>query len=263
MRTALIDADIAAYKAAARAEDNLERDYGFGGCSLDEQRCRDLCDQYVQEWASACKADNIIVCLSDPDDNWRKKLSARHPEMRQYKAHRPSDDLKPKLLPLAKNWLAHNYMSFIRPRLEADDILGILQTAGDKFVKGETVIVSEDKDLRTIPGLLYAPHRHELGVIDISPLDADRFHMYQTVVGDPTDNFFGAKGAGPKAAEHIVHEDRAHLWDAVLFEFQSRGMSEDDALYNARMAHILRSTEYNHTTKKLRLWSPIMLVRPD
>ena len=254
---ALIDADIAAYKAAFISTES----YDFQGdgqlaVALDEESCRDKCDEYVAKVVEATGATKVIICLSDPDNNWRKEFDPTYKAVREPKE-------KPALLALAKHYMASRYQSFIRPRLEADDVMGILSTSGDRFIKGTKIIVSEDKDMRTIPGLLYAPHRHSLGVQEISDLDADRFHMYQAVTGDITDGVTGCPNAGPKAAEDIIFADREDLWDMVLFEYQSRGYTEDDAVRQARLVHILRATDYNHKTKKVRLWNPLWLVRSD
>ena len=252
MITALIDADIVAYKAAAKAEDSFDF-FGDGDPArvVDEKACRKNCDRLIGKYADAVNADKVIICLTDPNVNWRAQLEPT------YKQNR-AGNVKPELLVLAKEYLAAQYRSFIRPRLEADDIMGILATT-DRFISGETIIVSEDKDLRTVPALVYDP-KGDQGVMEIDTLDADRLHMYQTITGDVTDGYSGCRGAGPKAAEDILSEDRANLWDYVLFEYNSRGQTEEDALLQARLAHILRATDYNHKTKKVKLWNPLWLL---
>ena len=39
----------------------------------------------------------------------------------------------------------------------------------------------------------------------------------------------------------------------------SKGYTEEDAILQARMAHILRASSYNFKTKKIRLWRPFWL----
>lgn len=252
MRTLLIDADIVAYKVATTSE----KVFDFNGdgdlaVDVDEQKCRDDCDRIIGEYCTKLKAHKVIVCLSDPTRNFRKELDPT------YKAARVVIR-KPALLMLAKHYMASEYQSFIRPRLEADDIMGILATT-DRFIEGEKIMVSEDKDMKTIPAKLYNPNHPKTGVIEISPLDADRFHLYQTITGDAVDGYPGCPGAGPKAAEDILFEDRENLWDYVLHEYCSRGYTEDDAILQARLACILRSTDFNFKEKKVRLWTPLWL----
>jgi DNA polymerase-1 len=107
------------------------------------------------------------------------------------------------MLMWAKEYLAQEYPSFIRPRLEADDCMGILATnsklLGSSYEGDQIIMCSEDKDMRTIPGFLYNPNQPQLGVISISEEDANRFHMWQTLTGDQTDGYPGCPGIGPKS----------------------------------------------------------------
>jgi 5'-3' exonuclease len=254
-RSLLVDADIVAYKVSFRCEDKFS--WGDTGDStvVDEVKALRETNLLLKEYCDLLDADRIVVCLSDPDANFRKQYNE------SYKSNR-KDVVAPQLLMYVKHYLANEYQSFIRPRLEADDIMGILATSGDKFVKGDKIIVSEDKDMRTIPAKVYHPHHKELGVLDISRLDADRFLLWQVLTGDATDGYPGCPGIGPKSvyAEEIIGADREELWDIVLEAYASKGMTEDDAILQARMAHILRAESYNFKTKKIRLWQPEWLL---
>jgi len=250
MRTILLDADLLAYAVAFTSEASH-----FGGECEDvrpeeipgkiEDRIMEYCDEIGD-------VGRVVVCLSD-DRNWRKEFEPT------YKANR-SGVAKPQLLDAAKEYLSREYPSYIRPRLEGDDVQGILAT-DDEILLGEKIMVSSDKDMRTIPAKLWNPNRPELGVIDISPLDADRFHMWQTVVGDPVDGYPGCPGAGPAAAADIPFATRSELWDLVLECYAIKGLSEDAAIHQARLASILRATDYNYATQKLLLWEPHWLIR--
>jgi DNA polymerase-1 len=253
MRTALIDADIVAYKAAAVFEDISPFDDENLTVWTEPEQAREEIDTVLASFLEATDADKLIICLTDPVTEWRMEYDPN------YKKHRATVR-RPEMLKELKGYLAETYPSYTRARLEADDVMGILSTH-PKLVKGEKVIVSEDKDLRTIPGLLYNPRRPELGVIDISTLDADRFHLWQAICGDATDGIKGCPRVGPKSvyAEEIIFADREELWDIVLEAYASRGLTEEDAIHQARLARILRDTDYNFKTKKVRLWNPTFL----
>jgi DNA polymerase-1 len=122
----------------------------------------------------------------------------------------------------------------------------------------DTIIISEDKDLRTIAGSLYAPHRPEVGEIEITKLQADAFLCYQTIVGDSTDGYKGATGVGPKSlyAQEVLLCDKEELWDIVLEAYGSVGLNEDEALVQARCARILTADHYNERTGEVILWTP-------
>jgi DNA polymerase-1 len=258
--TILIDADIVAYKASVVNE----KHYDFGDTGVGEHLDHDGCIRNVEElvnaYADRLNASRIIVCLSEPDPekNFRKQLNPT------YKSNR-NDTVPPQMLMWIKEYLANEYPSFKRPRLEADDIMGILATSGDRFIEGQRIVVSEDKDLRTVPCRVYNPNHPDLGVQTISDLDAKRFHMWQTVVGDPTDGYGGCPGVGKggryvEYAESILEADTPdELWDLVLMAYASRGLNEDDAIMQARMARILQDGDYNYKTKGIRLWNPTCL----
>ena len=251
MITILLDADIVAYKVSINAEQSFDfNGDGDVAVSLDEAAALRGVDRYVTDYADKLGATNIIVCLTDPDANWRVQLNPT------YKSNRKNLQ-PPALLGVVKGYLSTEYKSFIRPRLEADDVMGILATH-PSLIEGRKIIVSEDKDMRTIPAQVFAPNRGELGVLEVSELDADRFHMWQTMVGDTVDGYAGARGIGPNSefAEEIVTAPREDLWDIVIEAFASVGLTEDDAIMQARMARILRSEDYNLKTKGIRLWSP-------
>src|SRR5690606_18998991 len=83
------------------------------------------------------------------------------------------------------------------PMLEGDDVMGILQTNGEY---DEPVIWSLDKDLKQIPGL----HIRNDEVVEITKEEGDRFHMFQTLVGDVTDGYPGCPGVGHVIAEKAL-----------------------------------------------------------
>lgn len=263
MTTLLIDGDGEAYKAACVNQENI--DWGDGNISVDtdKQGAEDYLVAALSHYREVLGAGRVIVCLSDTD-NWRKKLWPN------YKANR-KDIARPLLLEHCKKFMSERHESIVWPRLEADDVMGILaQTIPN------SVIVSVDKDMKSVPCRLYNPMHPEDGVVDIDIFDAFRWHMIQTLMGDPVDGFKGCPGIGPKKATKIIdanlsrpslercsaadaafdlHEERKRAWKAVVETYESKGLTAEDALLNARLAYILREPrEYNRKTAKLRLW---------
>ncbi len=243
-RTALLDADILMFRIAAASERRF--DWGDSESTVvDERDLKPKIMAEVERLAEAmCMCSDIVVCFSCPTRRYW-----RHDLIPTYKQHR-THGKKPALLGAAREILAANFTSYERPGLEADDILGILST-GSK-IKGEKVIVTSDKDMKQIPGLLFNPNKSEEGVVEISEKEADRFHFFQTIVGDPTDGYPGCPGLGPKKAQKFL--DRG--WEGVVEAFASRLMTEDDALVQARVARISRASDYDFKERKVRLWQP-------
>jgi DNA polymerase-1 len=258
-RTILLDADILAYKVSVVNQ----KDYDFGDTGqarhIDEESAIKQADELVGEYCEAVGAKRAVICLSDPERNFRKELDPT------YKANRAGLE-DPVMRRWIESYLATEYVSFKRPRLEADDCMGILATKpgllGSKFQNTEVIMVSEDKDMRTVPGKLYNPNRPELGVIDITEDEANRFHLWQTICGDPTDGYPGVKGVGPKSeyALYLMEDAESdELWDVVLEAFASKGQTEEQALLQARLAHILWASSFNLKSHKVRLWQPYWL----
>jgi DNA polymerase-1 len=249
-RVGLLDTDIFAYRLALRNEERT----AFGTVVGELSEAFKQADEIVAHIVKRLKLDRVILCLSS-------KENFRYEVLPTYKSNRDGT-VRPELLQDVKDYLADEYESKGYPRLEADDVMGILSTH-PYAITGKKIIVSEDKDMRTIPGFLYAPHRDDLNVIEVSELDADRFLMWQTMCGDMTDGYGGAKGVG-KASEYakdIIFADREELWDEVLHAYAMVGKTEDDAIQQARMARILRHEDYNIHTGEIDLWTPLKLVR--
>ena len=136
-------------------------------------------------------------------------------------------------------------------QLEGDDVLGLL--AGDSKIKGGTIIVSIDKDLKTIPGFHYNPMRREEGVIEVTMAQANYNHLLQTLTGDAVDGYSGCPGIGPKKAEKVLENPS---WESVVSAYNKAGIEEEDALIQARVARILRYGEYDKVKKEPILWNP-------
>ncbi len=182
----------------------------------------------------------MIFCLSGPK-NFRKSVDP------SYKANRKTTR-KPLLYPRIKEYLTENYDIACEEYLEADDLCGIFATHPD--LQGATIIVSDDKDMFTVPGVTF-----RLGaVVDVSPEDAKRNLFIQTLTGDVTDGYSGCPGCGPVKADKALPENPE--WADVVKVFEKAGLTEADALRNARLARILHHADYDFTSKQISLWEP-------
>lgn len=236
MTLLLIDGDIIAYKAAASAE--VATNWGNGQWTLHsfepdvEVRVEDQIHKLLEAPVQDC-----VIAFTDKK-NFRKDVAP------YYKANR-KDTRKPMLLDYAKKYMSLQYNTIMYRNLEADDVLGILGTKNR-----DTIIWSEDKDLLTIP----AKHWINGEVVEITEAEANYQFLYQTLIGDSTDNYKGCPSIGPKTANKILSS--GCTWEAVVEAFKSKGLSEEVALENARLARILRDGEYNTETGEVYLWQP-------
>ena len=105
--------------------------------------------------------------------------------------------------------------------------------------------------MRQISGKLYDFNE----TVDITSEEGAKWHLIQTMSGDNTDGYSGVPGIGIKRAEQIF-KLKGYTWKAVVETFEEKGMTEEDALMNARLARILTSNDYDHEKKEPILWTP-------
>jgi len=237
MTLLLIDGDIIAYKASVSAETPVNWGDGLWTLHCWEDDVAIRIDDQITKLTEEAPVQDCVVALSDKE-NYRKELAP------YYKANR-SKTRKPMLLQWAREYMASKYNTIIYRRLEADDVLGILGTANP-----DTIIWSEDKDLLTIP----AKHWIDGEVVTICEEEAKYNFYYQTLVGDSTDNYKGCPSVGSVTANKLLSQDCS--WDSVVDAFKSKGLSEEVALENARLARILHNGEYDTDTGEVKLWQP-------
>lgn len=257
-RTLLVDADIFAFAAASATEGVFLFD-GPGrppavAKNLDaafEKARRD-----IDTIANKLKATKVIVCLTDDVredgtlDNFRCDFYPAY-------KHKRTTVRRPSTLREVKDFYEKHYETYRRPRLEADDCMGILSTHRT-LVPGERVIVSGDKDMQTIPGLLFNPAKDK-AVRRISEEAANRYFMQQAITGDTTDGYPGCRGLGAKSKAVALLGEVSSLedmWAVVVDAFESKGFTAEDALVQARCARILRASDWDFAARRPRLWVP-------
>ena len=259
MRTALIDADVFLYTAASANEYECRWDEWLHTLHADLPSAIAQFQDTVGTITEDLQADRVIMALTD-SVNWRKSV------MPAYKSQR-AKTRKPVIYKALREWVAEHYDVFQRPGLEGDDVLGILSTGCT--VKGERIIVSLDKDMQSIPGLLLNDNHARKGmavdkattyvdyVKEVTTEQADYFHAMQTLTGDTTDGYPGCPGVGPvKAAKLLEGATPEERWPRIVAAYAKVGLSEEVALQNARVARILRSSDFNFERKEPKLWSP-------
>jgi DNA polymerase I len=242
--TLLIDADVLAFEASVIAEESIEWKDEMWTVHADMALAKARVINRVEEFKDMMKTDSVTMCLTDRA-NFRRVLNP------EYKANRSKSRL-PIILRQVKQWIIEELDGQMWANLEADDIISILAT--DKEMDEETIIISIDKDFKSVPGIFYDYNKGEYH--QPSEEEADNYHLVQTIAGDHTDGYSGVPGIGVTRAERLLQSD-GYTWETVVKSYEKAGLTEQDALTNAWMARLLRADNYSFRTNTIKkLWTP-------
>jgi DNA polymerase-1 len=240
----LIDGDQFLYKACIACETEIRWDEENHVLYANREEAWELMQGSIRKVQEALGVQTVRLAFT-VGESFRKGL------YEPYKASR-AGVRKPLCFAEVRELAEAKWPSYKYPGLEADDVLGIWATRGGI----DPTIVSDDKDLKTIPGKLYRQGTLET----IEPFDALRFWMYQTLVGDTADGYPGCPGIGAVKAEKLLG-DRDNIpfnpwWNTVVAAYEKAGLTADDALLQARLARILHASDWDAKKKEVILWTP-------
>jgi DNA polymerase-1 len=197
------------------------------------------------------KPTHIAVCFDE------KEPTFRHKEFAPYQAQRPAmaDELSGQFEKAKKVLEAFGIPIYSKAGFEADDVIGTL--AGD--ARQDVVIVTGDRDILQLVGgrvKVYLPIvglssaklmgeeevKEKLGIAPKQVAD------YKALVGDPSDNYPGVAGIGPKTAisllEKYINLDGiyAHLEEISPLVREKLIKGKDDVKLSLRLATIVKDT---------------------
>lgn len=236
--TLLIDADLYLFRALAASEHCDHWGNDIWTLFSDHKVAKDIFTRQIQRFCDHLKTDKVFMCISG-QNNFRKRVEPT------YKGGRKKSR-KPCGYPAFVEWCRDTYDSGCEDVLEADDLMGILATTPG----ANAIIVSDDKDMLTIPSRLYLPARGEL--IDQTEIAADHAFFMQTLTGDTTDGYSGCPKIGAVTAARLLGSGAN--WFQVEAAFIKAGLTRDDALTQARLARILRHDDWDVEKQEVRLW---------
>lgn len=195
----------------------------------------------------------------------RKEPTFRHEEFEDYQAHRPETD-KELLTQFEK---ARDVISafgipiYEKAGFEADDVIGTLakQATKESKVKGQrlkvnnVVIVTGDRDilqLVTDKVKVYLPIRGlsegqlmgEEEVIEKMGVKPSQIDDYKALAGDPSDNYKGVPGIGPKTAESLLSKYK-NLADIY------KNLDKIDGPVREKLTDGKKSAEVSHKLAKI------------
>lgn len=221
----LIDGDTMVYRCAFSAEKRMYRLMNGAETVFSASTKRDIkkwLEEYTgptlteekDEWAEpvsfALKAtrtvlDHVLerlnprdwyqIFISTPDvDDFRAHVAT----IKKYKGNRDNQP-KPKYYADVRDYLVEQWKAVQVLGIEADDQLGLEQEPD-----GNTIIVSNDKDLYQIPGWHFNWTEENPEPFYIFPHEAERWLCIQLLAGDSVDNIEGLPGVGVKTAAKML-----------------------------------------------------------
>lgn len=222
MKTCLLDADMVAYRCAASAnEEPLD---------IALERADSLIDRIMSDTGS-----HTLEAWLTGSNNFREVINP------QYKANR-KDKPRPIWLQDTREHIVTGWGARVSDGNEADDELGISQCAGD----GNTVIVSNDKDMLMIPGEHYNPITMVRSTI--SPRQGMLNFYFQMIMGDSSDNIFGFDGKARQKVPKFLEPTISMLmeckdeYEMDEYVFDLYGDRQDQYEMNAQCLWIQRKT---------------------
>lgn len=222
---ALVDGDIVAYRCAASCQIKGEV---VEPVEVAIERARQLMERILQETG----ADSYRTFFTGKN-NFRKTI---YPA---YKANR--DDVpRPAYLGDVREYLRALWSAEEEDTLEADDLMGIVQTA---FAPRTTIICSLDKDMLQVPGDHYNWVKQEMTYV--SEIDGWRNYYFQLIMGDRADNIPGYDGKMRQKVPKFLQSEVDYLFsldDPDDMDEQVRTMYVDQDQYeiNKKLFWILR-----------------------
>lgn len=266
-KTLLIDGDMLVHRSTVAVEKDTRFLDRWHILFSDADSAWGVLEETLGELQTIAGTDHVLFTFSDPDVNFRKEFVGV-----DYKSNR-ANSRKPLAYWETRQRVEDSFDTKMLPTLEADDVMGILMTKHP----GKYILWSLDKDLKQIPG----EHIADAEVITRTQEEGDHFFYLQALAGDRTDGYAGCPGVGMELADRALRagtklvpyhheltrgprkgtietrwetEEGADPWDIVVSHYHKAGLTEADALLNARMARILRAEDYQNG--KVIPWHP-------
>lgn len=153
---------------------------------------------------------HVVVCFDTAAPTFRDELFA------DYRSHRPETDKELiHQFPMARDFLkAAGITYFEQDGFEADDIIATI-TKKARQHNLQVVILTGDKDIFQLVGPGVSVLTPAIGfakgklfdreeVIEKFGVPPEKIADFKALVGDPSDNYKGVKGIGPKSAVNLI-----------------------------------------------------------
>lgn len=205
----------------------------------------DFIDNTVKRLKNKLKAQEIVMVVGDPQENFRKTL---YPN---YKGNRTQP--KPLMYDMLLDYVVNKYEVISLSTLEADDVARIVYEDNDTFNFSEKVIVSIDKDFYTVPEVNFLRDLNDDAIVEyINKETAEYNLMLQTIMGDSVDGYNGIPTYGNSKTRKWLNE-KPRIWADVLELYQANGLSGEDYTMNKYCAKLVGLKNYDLEKGQVKL----------
>jgi len=214
------------------------------------------------------KPDYLISCFDTPKPTFRNKL------FKKYQSQRPKIDNDFIVqIPIVKQAVdAAGINRIEKDGYEADDLIGTI-TRIFETNKFRVVILTGDKDIFQLISDQVFVAAPQLGLANVKIFDKSEVEKkldvspnqiieYKALVGDPSDNYPGASGIGPKTASKLIHQFKnvdniyKNLEKIESEKIKEVLTKEKDNVYLSRkLATIITDVDINIDIEKLKFKS--------
>ena len=241
---ALIDSDSLIYKHASLNQEVTEWDEDTTTITTDLPKAIKGLERNIDDIIEAVDADDYLCVLSP-------KRTFRYDILPSYKGNRKAPKYPLELLKPLREYVSKHMKTHTPCYVEADDwCVWKMYAEPDEWI-----LCHIDKDLNQAVGAHY--NYSKLNAYKVAQEEADYVFYLQTLTGDTSDGYKGCPGIGPKKAEKILQTldltNEKQVWEAIVETYKEKELTQDDALVQARVARMLRPSEYNGDDV-IKLW---------
>lgn len=217
------------------------------------------------------KPTHLIFCFDEKAPTFRSEL------LKTYQSQRPPthDDLSFQFGKAKIFFKNAGVQVYSKEGFEADDVIGTIAaktTTGD-FVFDEVIVITGDRDIlqlvddnkniklfMPISGLSNGKIYKEEETIERIGVKPNQIPDYKALVGDPSDNYFGIPGIGPKTAISLLekHKTLKEIYKNIeevptkLREKLEKGKESADLSY--KLATIVRDVPVEFSVNEMNKW---------
>lgn len=194
-------------------------------------------ENLVKRLKNKLKAQEIVMCVGDNANNFRKELFP------SYKGNRTQ--AKPPMYDMLLDWIISKYEVVTLPTLEADDVCRIVYEDKVNYPFEEKVIVSIDKDFYTVPNVEFLRDLKEDSIVEFINADTADYNLkLQVIMGDSTDGYYGIPNWGKTKAQNFLRE-KERTWADVLELYKANGLDINDYTMNKFCAKLVGIKNYD------------------